>query len=129
MDSADRDTLAAKYFACNTRERAVFEAGIKLGTVYHQFVGTPLSASNVDGLEKAIEDGVRVQPFVEDVSVRIDRTSLRRKRNEYDYQTLTGPMLDVTVVIRIGRVRVIGQMKYIEELNYPLMFVKEVSGP
>lgn len=121
-----RDELATKYFKCSKRERAAFEAGIKLGTIYHQFVGTPISSSNVDSLERAIEDGVRVQPFVEDVSVKIDRKSLRKKLNEYDYQTLSGQMLEVCVTIKIDEVRVVAEMKYIEELNYPLMFIKEI---
>lgn len=124
---ASRDELAIKYFECTKRERAVFEAGIKLGTVYHQFVGTPISLSNVDTLERAIEEGVKVQPFVERVSVRIDRSSIREKRNEFDYQSLTGSMLDVRVTIRIEEVRVHARMKYIEELNYPLMFVERIT--
>jgi hypothetical protein len=31
--------VADSYFSCTDSERAAFEAGIKLGTVYHQFVG------------------------------------------------------------------------------------------
>jgi hypothetical protein len=124
--SSKREQLAETYFNCSERERAVFEAGIKLGTVYHQFVGTPLDSSNVESLEKAIEDGVRVQPFVEDITVRIDRDVLRNKKDEYDYQTLTGPMLDVVLRIRVGKVVVQAEMRYIEELHYPLMFVTEI---
>jgi hypothetical protein len=123
---ADRDELAIKYFQCTKRERAIFEAGIKLGTVYHQFIGTPVSASNVDSLERAIEEGVKVQPFVEEVTVKIDRKSLRKKRNEFDYQSLTGPMMDVRVTIRIDEIRVFAQVRYIEELKYPLMFVERI---
>ena len=121
-----REELASKYFNCTLRERAVFEAGIKLGTVYHQFVGTPVNAANVGILERAIADGVRVQPFVKDIAVKIDRSALRRKRDEFDYQTLTGNMLDVVLVIQIENVRVKAGMKYIEELHYPLMYVQEV---
>jgi hypothetical protein len=124
---ATRDELAVKYFQCTKRERAIFEAGIKLGTVYHQFIGTPVSASNVDSLERAIEEGVKVQPFVEKVRVKIDRTSLRKKRNEFDYQSLTGPMLDVRVTIRIDEICVVARMRYIRELNYPLMFVERIA--
>lgn len=124
---ATRDELAVEYFKCTKRERAVFEAGIKLGTVYHQFIGTPVSSSNVRSLEKAIEEGVKVQPFVDDVEVRIDRKSLRKKRNEFDYQSLTGAMLDVRVGIRIEEVFVLARMRYVEELNYPLMFVEKIS--
>jgi hypothetical protein len=123
---ADRDELAIKYFQCTKRERAVFEAGIKLGTVYHQFIGTPVSASNVDSLERAIEEGVKVQPFVEEVTVKINRKSLRKKMNEFDYQSLTGPMMDVRVTIRIAEIRVFAHVRYIEELKYPLMFVERI---
>ena len=122
----NREELASKYFNCTLRERAVFEAGIKLGTVYHQFVGTPVNAANVGILERAIADGVKVQPFVKDIAVKIDRSALRRKRDEFDYQTLTGNMLDVVLVIQIENVRVKAGMKYIEELHYPLMYVQEV---
>lgn len=122
-----REERAEGYFQCTPRERAVFEAGIKLAAVYHQFIGTPVSISNVDSLEKAIEEGVKVQPFVEEVKVLIRRESLRRKRNEYDYQSLTGEMLDVTVTIRIGEVRVVGRMRYIEEIKYPLMYVQKIE--
>jgi hypothetical protein len=124
--SSKRERLAETYFNCSERERAVFEAGIKLGTIYHQFVGTPLDSSNVESLERAIEDGVRVQPFVEDVKVRIDREVLRNKKDEYDYQTLTGPMLDVVLRIKVGETSVRAEMRYIEELHYPLMFVTEI---
>lgn len=122
-----REEQAAKYFNCSLRERAVFEAGIKLGTIYHQFVGTPVCAANADILERAMEDGVKVQPFVKDVRVRIDRTALRKKRDEFDYQTLTGSMLDVTLVIQVENVRAVAEMRYVNELRYPLMYVKEIS--
>lgn len=122
----NREELASKYFNCTLRERAVFEAGIKLGTVYHQFVGTPVNAANVNILERAIADGVKVQPFVKDIAVKIDRSALRRKCDEFDYQTLTGNMLDVVLTIQIENVRVKAGMKYIEELHYPLMYVHEV---
>ncbi|MDD1743484.1 MAG: dihydroneopterin aldolase family protein [Methanomassiliicoccales archaeon] len=109
------------------RERAVFEAGIKLGTIYHQFVGTPLCAANVDILERAIEDGVRVQPFVKGVDVHIDRSTLRKKkRDEFDYQTLHGNMLKVKLKIQMENVSVIAEMRFIEELRYPLMFISEI---
>ena len=89
-----REERAAGYFNCTDRERATFEAGIKLAAVYHQFIGTPVSASNVEGLERAIEEGVKVQPFVNSVKVIIRKERLKDKRNEYDYRSLTGEMLD-----------------------------------
>ena len=124
---ASREERAASYFQCTERERAVFEAGIKLAAVYHQFIGTPISSSNVESLERAIEEGVKVQPFVESVKVRVRRERLKRKRNEYDYQSLTGDMLDVTVTILIGKIRVVGEMRYIDEIRYPLMYISAIE--
>jgi hypothetical protein len=123
---SSREEKAADYFKCNDRERAAFEAGIKLAAVYHQFIGTPVSASNAESLERAIEEGVKVQPFVESVKVKIRRERLKKKRNEYDYQSLTGDMLDVTVTIHIGAVRAVGEMRYIEEIRYPLMYISSI---
>ena len=122
-----REELAAKYFNCTERERAVFEAGIKLGTIYHQFVGTPVAAANVEILEKAIEDGVRVQPFVKDVKVGISREALRRKKDEFDYQTLTGPMMKVELTVRVGGTTVVAAMDYKDDLHYPLMYVRGIE--
>jgi hypothetical protein len=124
---ASREERAASYFRCTDRERAVFEAGIKLAAVYHQFIGTPVSASNAESLERAIEEGVKVQPFVESVEVKIRQDRLRMKRNEYDYQSLTGEMLDVKVSIRIGKVRAVGEMRYLEDIKYPLMYVSSIE--
>jgi hypothetical protein len=123
-----REERAAGYFKCTDRERAAFEAGVKLAAVYHQFIGTPVSASNVESLERAIEEGIKVQPFVESVEVTIRKDRLKRKRNEYDYQSLTGEMLDVKVTIHIGGVRAVGEMRYLEDIHYPLMFVSSIEG-
>jgi hypothetical protein len=122
-----RESTADSYFKCTDSERAAFEAGIKMGTIYHQFVGVPLSSDNVRTLEKAIEAGCSVQPFVEDVRVTINREMLRKKRGQYDYVSLTGDMLDVSMTIRYRNARVKASMKLIKEMNYPLMFIEEIS--
>jgi len=122
-----RETIADSHFACSDSERAAFEAGVKMGTIYHQFVGVPLSADNVRTLEKAIEAGCIVQPFVEKVKVKIDRSMLRRKRGQYDYVSLTGDMLDVTMTVRYKSARVKASMRFIKEMNYPLMFIEEIA--
>ena len=121
MDVADR------YFNCTNSERAVFEAGIKLGTVYHQFVGAPISKDNVEVLEKSIAEGAKVQPFVKDAVVKIDRKRLREKSTDYDYLTLTGDMLNVALTVQYEDVTVICEMRHIAEMDYPLMYVKEIK--
>ena len=118
---------AEKYFACSESERACFEAGIKLGAIYHQYVGTPVSLESVDALEKAIEAGVRIQPFVTDVKVRIERSRLRPKRSTYRYASLKGEMLEVWLQVRYGGSVATCEMKYVKDLRYTLMRVTQVS--
>ena len=36
-------------------EIACFEAGIKFGSLYHQFAGTPVSPESADSLARAME--------------------------------------------------------------------------
>lgn len=123
----DREKRAANIFQCNNRDRAIFEAGIKMGTIYHQFVGVPVDLSSVDILEQSIERGVLVQPYVENVKVKIDRSFFRTKKDEYDYVSLTGNMLDVVLSIRIDRVLVKAEMRYFNDLKYPLMFISSIE--
>ena len=122
-----REATADSHFKCSDSERAAFEAGIKMGTIYHQFVGVPLGVENVGTLEKAIEAGCLVQPFVERVVVKIDRSKLRRKRGQYDYVSLTGDMLAVSMVLRYKSARVSASMKFIKDMNYPLMFIEAIE--
>ncbi len=51
------------------RERAIFEGGISMGALFHQFVGTPVSINTVESLEKAIVDSILLQPAIIDVCV------------------------------------------------------------
>ena len=89
-------------------------------------MGVPVSAENVETLEKAMEAGSRAQPYVEDVSVRIDRSKLKKKVGQYDYVSLTGDMLDVTIRIAYKGTKLDAGMKFAKEMNYPLMFIKHV---
>ena len=123
---AGRDELAAGRFACTKRERALFEAGIKMGTIYHQFVGTPVSIDTVESLEEGIRSAISVQPYVESVSIRIDRSRFVRDGDRYSYVSMTGDMIDAVVTIRIGDSRVTAEMRYDKEMGYPLMFVSDI---
>jgi len=90
-------------------------------------VGVPLRLENVPTLEKAIEAGCKVQPFVENVKVRIDRSKLKKKRGQYDYVSLTGDMLHVALEVRYKGSRVRASMRFIEEIDYPLMYIERVE--
>ena len=112
---------AAKYFHCTDRERAIFEAGIKLGAIFHQYTGIPVNKDNVNTIKNAIEESTKIQPFVEHINVNInidDTTS-------FNYLTLNCKMLDVRLRIKYNDQEINARMRYINELNYPLMYLEE----
>ena len=134
-----KDKKASEMFRCSERERAVFEAGIKMATVFHQFVGTPVNAGSAPDLERAIERSVMVQPFTESAVIKIDLSrGLSRsagkngdgniKNDRYNYASLTGDMIDAVIKVRVGNVCVTAEMRYNREMRYPLMYVSDVSS-
>ena len=82
------------------REQAIFEAAVKLGALYHQWVGTPVSPGTAHLIEKAIGESVKLQPYVEEVSVHLDRELM--SPNMFGYSELKGLMFHVDVVTRVG---------------------------
>lgn len=107
------------------RDNAVFEAGIKLGALYHQFTGAPISLKTVDSLEKAIAQSISVQPFVKSITVHIDRDMVKANLSSFGYTELKGPMLTVDAVIKYENYEVSAGMSMKD--GYPLMYVKEVK--
>jgi len=108
-------------FCMTGREQAIFEAGIKLGALYHQWVGTPISRESAGSVESAIEKSVILQPFVEEITVRLDRSLM--KENIYGYSELSGLMFMVTIVTRVGFSYC--RAKLAPSAGYPLMQVVE----
>ncbi|ENN96621.1 hypothetical protein J422_01228 [Methanocaldococcus villosus KIN24-T80] len=117
----EEEELFNKYFKnLSQRERAIFEGGIKLGAIFHQFIGTPVSKKNKDLLERAIEESIKNQPFVYDIKVKIKNVSER-------YKALSEDMLDVDLIIKVSNVKAYLKLEYVKELSYPLMYVKKVE--
>jgi dihydroneopterin aldolase len=103
----------------NNREIAAFEAGIKLGALYHQFVGSPISPKTADSLEKAIAESISLQPYVRSVDVRIDRRMLLE--NAFGYGELEGRMIFAEVEIDYQGETVWAKLEYDPDKDYPLM--------
>jgi len=110
-----------KVIPVTDRERAVFEAGIKLGALYHQWVGTPVSRESAGSLEAAIEKSVILQPFIEEITVRLDRSLMAG--NVFGYSELAGLMFDVTIVTRVNVTYCRARLAPSD--GYPLMQVVE----
>ena len=116
-----------EYFSnISNRERAIFEGAISMGALFHQFVGTPFNKTNIASLEKAMEESFTLQPCIEKVEVSIDLDRLDNAMTEFEYTSLSGDMLDVKIYSKVDDVLAVIRIKFIEELNYPLMFVEEI---
>ncbi len=103
------------------KEIAAFEAGIKLGALFHQFIGVPVSHENAEILEKAMESCMKLQPYVVHAEVKIDREKLSEKLSGFNYCSLEGDMIYARVEVEVEGSRAVGVLEWDEEKRYPLM--------
>lgn len=104
------------------KAQAAFEAGIKLGALYHQWVGTPISPKTAHLVEEAIKEAVSLQPFVEDIKVKINTELM--VLNSFGYSELSGKMFDVVITTRVGNATCVAGLKL--EEDYPMMKILEL---
>lgn len=117
-----------EYFSnITSRERAIFEGAISMGALFHQFIGTPINNATKESLETAIKNSLKLQPAIEDVEVEINFERLEEALSEFDYTSLNGDMLDVKIHTKVDDVKAVIRMEFIEELNYPLMYVEDIE--
>jgi hypothetical protein len=107
---------------------ACFEAGVKFGSLYHQFAGTPVSPASAASLATAIEAAIENQPHFTEVTVdvREDVLAAAIADGPATYTELTGRFLDVELVVDYRGVEVRARMEM--EDGYPLMRVVSVGG-
>lgn len=117
-----------EYFSnITTRERAIFEGAISMGALFHQFVGTPVNKNTKNSLETSMEESLKLQPAIEDVDVTIRFDKLEQAMTEFEYTSLTGDMLDVKIYTKVDNIKATIRIEFIEELNYPLMYVEDIT--
>jgi hypothetical protein len=121
----------SKFFTSeiNERERACFEAGIKLGALYHILCGIPISSNPIiiASIEKGVEASISCQPYVKSVSVKLNREHISGdKLTEFDYDELTGKNIEAEVIVEYKLVEVKVKVKWIKEFQYPLMFIEQI---
>jgi hypothetical protein len=106
------------------RETLLFEAGIKLGGVFHQYLGIPVSERTAASLARAIESAVGLQPFVRRATVGIHpKRGGPLGRGRFAYRYLIPEMLDVSVQLVDGSTAVEARLQHRPDLRYPLMKV------
>ncbi|MFC7116147.1 dihydroneopterin aldolase family protein [Natronoarchaeum sp. GCM10025703] len=104
-------------------ERACFEAGIKFGTLYHQFAGTPVSPASASSLERAMEESIENQPHAAEVRVDILEDELDAAI-DHGYTELTGEFMEVEITIEYEDSEVLTRMEM--EDGYPMMRVEDI---
>ena len=108
-------------------QRACFEAGIKFGSLYHQFAGTPVSPESARSLERAMAEAIENQPYCESVGVEI-RDDRVREAIDHDegYAELTGRLMEVEMRVVYEGVAVRTRMEM--EAGYPRMKLISVDS-
>ena len=107
-------------------EQACFEAGIKFGSLYHQFAGTPVSPTSTASLERAMAEAIENQPHCASVTVDIDEERVADAiDHENGYTELTGSLMDVEMRIEYDE-RVVHTRMGMED-GYPLMKLVSVE--
>ncbi|NHJ23112.1 MAG: dihydroneopterin aldolase [Candidatus Lokiarchaeota archaeon] len=112
------------------RERACFEVGIKLGALYHILCGIPIRSDSavIESIEKGIEAAISCQPYVKFVKIDIDKTKISGdKSTEFDYDEVTGKIINAKVIIEFESVEVTAFIKWIDTLKYPLMYIETIK--
>jgi len=108
-------------------QQACFEAGIKFGSLYHQFAGTPVSPDSTRSLETAIADSIENQPHCAAVTVDVDDEAVAADiAHENGYTELSGHLMEVEMRIEYEAVTVRTRMEM--EDGYPLMKLVAVEA-
>jgi hypothetical protein len=118
------------YSELSKKERACFEVGIKLGSLYHLLCGIPIS-SNIDvinSIERGIEASISCQPFVKKVRIDLDKSKIYgNKSTEFAYDEITGKIINAEVELEYKSIKVLAKIKWVENLDYPLMYIERIS--
>ncbi|MFB6114235.1 MAG: dihydroneopterin aldolase family protein [Halodesulfurarchaeum sp.] len=107
-------------------ETAAFEVGIKFGSLYHQFAGTPVSPGSAGSLERAIEQSIANQPYATAVDVDLDRERIGDAASDHGYVELTGEFMDVEIHVAYEGVSARAAMEM--EDGYPRMRLLDVDA-
>jgi hypothetical protein len=111
------------------RERACFESGIKLGTLYHILCGIPIQSNEniIQSIEKGIEAAISCQPFVKSVKINLDRGKISgEKSTEFDYDEVSGKIIRAELTIQFESIEIVAKIDWVENMQYPLMFIENI---
>ena len=114
----------------NDRERASFEAGIKLGALYHILCGIPISSNEdvIKSVENGIEAAISCQPYVKSVKLNLNREKIiGDKSNAFNYDEISGRIIQAELVIEYKTTKVLAKIDWIEDMQFPLMYIEKIE--
>ena len=117
--------------ALTDRERACFESGIKLGALYHILCGIPISTKEqvISAIERGIEASISCQPYVKEIKINLNRDKIvGTKKTQFDYDEISGGIIQAELVLEFKSVIVLAKVEWINNLEYPLMYIKEIKS-
>jgi len=112
------------------RERASFEAGIKLGALYHILCGIPISSDEdvIKSVENGIESAISCQPYVKSVKLNLNREKIiGDKSTKFDYDEISGRIIRAELVIKYKTTKIVAKIDWIEDIQYPLMYIEKIE--
>ena len=96
-----------------------------MGTLFHQFSGIPVDKSTVKSLEACMKDSLMLEPAIEDVEVHINEERLEEHKTLFEYP-LSGDVLEGRLYAKVDNVTAVIRIEYVEEINYPLVYVEDI---
>ncbi|MHA2400214.1 MAG: dihydroneopterin aldolase family protein, partial [Promethearchaeota archaeon] len=76
---------------------------------------------------RGFEAAISCQPFVESVNIVLDRSKIvGTKFTEFDYDEISGKIISAEVVLKYENIEIIAKIDWIEEMQYPLMYIEKI---
>ena len=130
---SEKEHEVDKHFnpSIDDRQRACFEAGIKLGAIFHSLLAFPVinEKKTLEAMEKGFMSSFKNQPYVKDLSIKIQPGGKESdgKGGEFEYTMIKDHMIDVNLELKYNDVSLLAVIKWVPELEYPLMYIKEIN--
>ncbi|MHA2392024.1 MAG: dihydroneopterin aldolase family protein, partial [Promethearchaeota archaeon] len=96
---------------------------------YHIMSGIPIRSDDkiISSIEKGIEAAISCQPYVESVLVILDKEKILGNKNApFNYDEITGKIIRAELFLKYEDVEVQAKVDWIEELQYPLMYIEKI---
>ncbi|TFG22260.1 MAG: hypothetical protein EU532_14535 [Promethearchaeota archaeon] len=90
----------------------------------------PISSDKniINSIEKGIEAAISCQPYVKSIKINLDREKIKGdKRTQYEYDEVSGKIIRAELVIKYESIEILAKVDWIEDLNYPLMFIEKIK--